>query len=69
MLRSTMQNHKNVNYIFMGSSESIIREIFEKKNSPFYRFGSLFRLGKIPVEDSAGFFLKDLPMFLISQTL
>jgi len=51
MLRSTMQNHKNVNYIFMGSSESIIREIFEKKNSPFYRFGSLFRLGKIPVEE------------------
>jgi len=51
MLRSVMQNHKNVNYIFMGSSESMLREIFEKKNSPFYRFGSLFRLGKIPEEN------------------
>jgi uncharacterized protein len=46
-LRSVMQNHRHVNYIFMGSNESMIREIFEKKNSPFYRFGSLMSLGKI----------------------
>lgn len=50
MLRSVIQNHKNINYVFMGSSESMIREIFEKKNSPFYRFGTLFILGKIPEE-------------------
>jgi hypothetical protein len=50
MLRSVIQNHKNINYVFMGSSESMIREIFEKKNSPFYRFGTLFTLGKIPEE-------------------
>ncbi len=49
-LRSVMQNHKHVNYIFMGSSESMIREIFEKKNSPFYRFGSLMTLSKIEYE-------------------
>jgi uncharacterized protein len=46
-LRSVMQNHSHINYIFMGSSESMIREIFEKKNSPFYRFGTLMTLGKI----------------------
>ncbi len=46
-LRSVMQNHRHINYIFMGSSESMIREIFEKKNSPFYRFGSLMPLEKI----------------------
>jgi hypothetical protein len=46
-LRSVMQNHRNINYIFMGSSESMIREIFEKKDSPFFRFGSLMNLGKI----------------------
>jgi hypothetical protein len=49
-LRSVMQNHRNINYIFMGSSESMIREIFEKKGSPFYRFGSLMTLGKISRE-------------------
>lgn len=46
-LRSVMQNHKHINYIFMGSGESMIREIFEKKSSPFYRFGSLMTLSKI----------------------
>lgn len=50
MLRSVIQNHKNINYVFMGSSESMIREIFEKKESPFYRFGTLFTLGKIAEE-------------------
>jgi hypothetical protein len=46
-LRSVMQNQKHINYIFMGSSESMIREIFEKKSSSFYRFGTLMTLGKI----------------------
>ena len=50
MLRSVIQNHKNINYVFMGSSESMIREIFEKKESPFYRFGTLYTLGRIPQE-------------------
>ena len=35
MLRSVMQNHKNINYVLMGSSESMIREIFEKKDRLF----------------------------------
>ncbi|MCJ7448582.1 MAG: ATP-binding protein [Bacteroidales bacterium] len=50
MLRSVIQNHRNINYVFMGSSESMIRDIFEKKDSSFYRFGSLITLGKIPEE-------------------
>jgi hypothetical protein len=50
MLRSVMQNQKNITYIFMGSSESMIRNIFERKDSPFYRFGSLMTLPKIALE-------------------
>lgn len=50
MLRSVMQNQKNITYIFMGSSESLIRNIFERKDSPFYRFGSLMTLSKIDPE-------------------
>jgi uncharacterized protein len=49
-LRSVMQTHKSVNYIFLGSGESMLREIFEKASSPFFRFGSLMVLGKIPRE-------------------
>jgi AAA+ ATPase superfamily predicted ATPase len=55
MLRAVMQNHKNITYIFMGSSESMIRNIFEKKESPFYRFGSLMTLKKIESEKFAVF--------------
>ncbi len=50
-LRSVMQSHKNLNYIFLGSNESMLMEIFEKKNSPFYRFGSLMTLDKIPIPE------------------
>jgi len=47
-LRSIMQAHQNCNYVFLGSQESMIREIFEKKKSPFYHFGIVFFLDKIP---------------------
>jgi len=33
----------------------MIRAIFEKKSSPFYRFGTLMSLGKIPHEIFTGF--------------
>ena len=46
-LRSIMQLHKNINYVFLGSQESMMREIFEKKKSPFYHFGLFFQLQKI----------------------
>jgi hypothetical protein len=57
-LRSVMQNQRNINYIFMGSSESMLREIFEKKSSPFYRFGTLMTLGKI-CKDKFSLFLEE----------
>jgi len=46
-LRAVMQHHQHINYVFLGSQESMIREIFEKKKSPFYHFGFLMTLGKI----------------------
>jgi AAA+ ATPase superfamily predicted ATPase len=57
-LRSVMQNQRHINYIFMGSSESMMREIFEKKSSPFYRFGTLMTLGKIG-KDKFSLFLEE----------
>ena len=50
-LRSIMQHHQYINYVFLGSQESLIRNIFEKKKSPFYHFGMLMLLGKIPRND------------------
>ena len=50
-LRAIIQHHKKVNYVFLGSKESLMKEIFEKKKSPFYHFGFLMPLGKIPVDE------------------
>jgi len=50
-LRSIMQQHKNINYVFLGSMESLMQSIFERKKSAFYHFGMLYTLGKIPLLD------------------
>lgn len=50
-LRAIMQEQKNINYILLGSQESMMTEIFERKKSPFYHFGQLMRLDRIPYHD------------------
>ena len=50
-LRAVIQHHKNVNYVFLGSQESMMKTIFESKKSPFYHFGHLMTLNKIPYND------------------
>jgi len=50
-LRAVIQHHKNVNYLFLGSVETMMREIFERKNAPFYHFGQVMPLEKIPYGD------------------
>lgn len=57
-LRSVLQNHKHVNYVFSGSLESMMKDIFEKKKSPFYHFGVLLTLDKIPYTDFFNFLKK-----------
>ena len=57
-LRAIIQHHKNVNYAFLGSMESMMRDIFEKKNSAFYHFGQLITLGKIPYDDFYNYLIK-----------
>lgn len=50
-LRSIMQEQNHINYVLLGSQESMMTDIFENKKSPFYHFGELMRLGKLPRED------------------
>ena len=50
-LRAIMQQQKHINYILLGSQESMMTDIFEDKKSPFYHFGELMRLGKLPRDD------------------
>ena len=46
-----MQEQNMISYIFLGSQESMMTQIFERKRSPFYHFGQLMRLDKIPFDD------------------
>jgi len=57
-LRAILQHHKNVNYAFLGSMESMMRDIFERKKSSFYHFGQLITLDKIPYEDFYNYLMK-----------
>lgn len=62
-LRSILQEQKNINYIFLGSQESMMTDIFEKKKSPFYNFGTLMHLNKIPYEEFQTFIIERLDSF------
>ena len=48
MLRAIMQEQKHIYYILLGSQESMMTDIFENVHSPFYHFGGLMRLQKLP---------------------
>lgn len=60
-LRAIIQRQEGVNYIFMGSQESMMDEIFEKKKSPFYHFGQRMNLKKIPYEDFYIYIVSRMP--------
>lgn len=55
ILRSIMQEQKNINYVLMGSQEDMMKKIFLRKKSPFYHFGSTIYLDRIPAKDFSGF--------------
>jgi len=50
-LRAIMQMQQNINYVLLGSQESMMHEIFEQKKSPFYHFGAVMNLSRIPRDD------------------
>jgi hypothetical protein len=46
-LRTAIQTHKHIAYLFVGSKKHLIHDMFSNPNLPFYRSGKLFPLGKI----------------------
>ena len=57
-MRGIFQYHQNITYIFIGSQESMIREIFQNKKNPFYKFGRHITLQKIPRDEFADFIIE-----------
>jgi AAA+ ATPase superfamily predicted ATPase len=47
LLRSGIQHHQNVSYLFLGSKTHILNDMFNNKNRAFYNAASLMSIDKI----------------------
>lgn len=59
LFRSKVQMQKSVSYIFSGSYESVMQELFVEKNAPFFRMARIINLGNIK-EEAFSSYLKSL---------
>jgi len=55
LIRSKIQFHKNVSYIFSGSKHHILLDMFETAGKPFYKSAKIVELKKIPEAEYAVF--------------
>ena len=55
VMRSSIQRHKDISYIFMGSKKHLISDIFNNPSKPFYKSGKSFPLGKIGKDELLDF--------------
>ena len=58
LLRTYIQQCKNLNFIFCGSKKHIMTDIFANERKPFYSSTSFVSLGKISVESYSAFIRK-----------
>ncbi len=55
VMRSVIQNHHNVSYVFLGSRYHLLRRMFTDHGRPFYKSALTILLDKPPVEQSVEF--------------
>lgn len=58
LMRSNIQFHKNVSYIFSGSKHHILLNMFETPAKPFYKSAKIMELKKIPETEYDSFIKK-----------
>ena len=49
-IRSVWQHHRHTSYCLFGSKQHLMSELFYSRKMPFYQFGDMFFLKKIPTE-------------------
>ncbi len=59
-LRSRIQHHNEVSYIFSGSKQHLVSELFMQSSAPLYNFGRMWALDKIPAGAFIPFLQKHL---------
>ena len=55
VMRSVIQRHSNVSYIFLGSRYHLLKRMFTDHNRPFYKSALTILLDKPPVKESVRF--------------
>jgi len=55
VMRSVIQKHTQVSYVFLGSRYHMLRRMFTDHNRPFYRSALTVLLDKPPADESIGF--------------
>ena len=49
-LRSVWQHHQHTSYCLFGSKQHMMANLFQSRNMPFYQFGDMFFVKRIPTE-------------------
>ena len=49
-LRSVWQHHRHTSYCLFGSRQHMMQNLFQSRNMPFYQFGDMFFIKRIPTE-------------------
>lgn len=50
-MRGVWQHQQNVSYCLFGSKKHLMTQLFKSRRMPFYQFGEINELGKIPTDD------------------
>ena len=58
ILRSLIQHHKNVTYLFLGSRTHLLKDMFSNRNRAFYNSAMLMNLDKINIDDSVNYLIR-----------
>jgi len=57
-LRAKFQRHRRVTYVFSGSQESLMRNLFTDRAQAFYGFGKIVELGNLPEKEVSDYLIK-----------
>ena len=55
LLRTAWQHHSHTSYCLFGSQKHLMQQLFTSKSLPFYKFGDIVYLSKIPTEEWVNF--------------
>ena len=68
LLRSCIQHHQNVSYLFLGSKTHLLQDMFNNKNRAFYNAATVMGIGKINEEKSIGYLTSRFGLYNIVIT-